>query len=640
MQQKAYFELLSTMQPFFRILLVALCTVSSPVLAFDQSDSTRLSNILNQAANIYLSYPDSAIALANSIATESMSGNHKYLLGHSYFVLSKANWAKANYRLSIEYGFKSLKIFENSSYTHLWGQSLLSLARTSLELRDFTQANDFLKRSRQLAITHDDNKLLADTYRERSMLLTEIQQYDSALYFVDIGLMLYKGMQDTLNTSILYSRKVKIYYSLRNYKKSMTYNHLALRLDSVVGNKRALGISFYHAAQNANELHQSDSAIFFVKKSIELSGSIKNLSGLIKAHTLLADIYSKTSKPELAVQQLKLANQYKDSLYNSEKNAQIQEMKSLYELGTKDKTIEELGQKNTLQQQLISNQRWLTILLAAGIILLMGFIMVLSRLRSIQTKTNQTLEEKNRAIELQREEMQAQAEYLHYLNKLKSKLFSVISHDLRGPIATLQSLLDLVTSKIMTQEEFLSVSDKVKGNLNVTQRTLDNLLNWSLSQMEGIRTEKKALNIKVCIDEASRLLTDIAEQKSICIANTTEEAIKVWADPNQLQLILRNLIHNAVKFSKAEGHVEIFAFTSNNYCSVTVKDSGIGMTEEEVNMILGQEHFTKRGTQQEKGTGLGLLLCKEFIKHNGGELSIKSQHGHGTEISFTLALAI
>ncbi|SKC71617.1 sensor histidine kinase [Ohtaekwangia koreensis] len=628
------------MQPFLRNLLVALCTVSSPVLAFDQSDSTRLSNILNQAANIYLSYPDSAITLANSIATESMSGNHKYLLGHSYFVLSKANWAKANYRLSIEYGFKALKIFENSSYTHLWGQSLLSLARTSLELRDFTQANDFLKRSRQLAITHDDNKLLADTYRERSMLLSETQLYDSSLYFIDIGLLLYKGMHDTLNTSILYSRKVKIYHLLGNYKKSTTYNRLALHLDSVVGNKRALGISFLYAAQNANELHQSDSAIFFAKKSIELSGSLKNLSGLIKAHTLLADIYSKTNKPDLAVHQLKLANQYKDSLYNSEKNAQIQEMKSLYELGTKDKTIEELGQKNTLQQQLISNQRWLTVLLAAGIILLMGFIMVLSRLRSIQTKTNQTLEEKNQAIELQREEMQAQAEYLHYLNQLKSKLFSVISHDLRGPIATLQSLLDLVTSKIMTQEEFLSVSDKVKGNLNVTQRTLDNLLNWSLSQMEGIRTEKKALNIKVCIDEASKLLTDIAEQKRIYIANTTEEAIKVWADPNQLQLILRNLIHNAVKFSKAEGHVEIFASTSNNYCSVTVKDSGIGMTEEEVNMILGQEHFTKRGTQQEKGTGLGLLLCKEFIKHNGGELSIKSKQGHGTEISFTLALAL
>lgn len=626
------------MRPSLTILLVLLLAGSLPVLALVKEDSIRLANVIELATDIYLSDPDSAIALVDAVITESTQTNDTYFLAASYYILSKANWTKANYRLSTEYGFKALKLTENSPHFHLQGLCLLSLARTSVELRDFDLADTFLRRSHQLAITHHDTKLLADTYRERSMLLTEKNEYDSALYFVDHGLNLYQELKDTLSTSILYSRKVKIYYMLGDYKKSMKYNRMALHLDSIVGNKRALGISFYHAAQNANKLSQPDSAIAFLKKSIALGNSIYNLSSLIRAHTLLADIYTDTNQPALAAEQLRLVSQYKDSLYNAEKSGQIQEIKSLYELESKDRTIEELGHKNILQQKLISNQRWLTILLAVGIILLIAFIILLSRWRAVQTKTNVVLEEKNKAIELQREEMQAQAEYLHYLNQLKSKLFSVISHDLRGPIGNLQSLLELVTSKALNHEEFMMISDRVKDNLKATQRTLDNLLNWSLSQMEGIRTERKALHISTCIDEACSLLADVAERKNVSIDNNSLASIQVMADPNQVQLILRNLIHNAVKFSTLGSRVEISTFIIESACRITVKDSGIGMTPEEVNMILAQEHFTKRGTQEEKGTGLGLLLCKEFIKHNGGELSITSNQSQGTEISFTLML--
>ena len=620
------------------ILSMLLLAGSLPVLASEKKDSIRLAGVIDLATDIYLSDPDSAIALANAVVAESIQRNDSYFLAASYYILSKASWTKANYRLSTEYGFKALKLTENSPYIHLRGLCLLSLARTSIELRDFEQADAFLKRSRQLASAHHDTRLLADTYRERSMLLSEKGEYDSALHFVDNGLVLYKDLKDTLNTSILYSRKVKIYYTLHDYKKSMAYNRMALHLDSVVGNKRALGISFYYAALNANKLNQPDSAIAFLKKSIVYSDAIYNLSSLIRAHTLLADIYTYTNQPALAAEQLRLVSQYKDSLYNAEKSGQIQEMKSLYELEVKDRTIEELGHKNILQQKLISNQRWLTILLAIGIILLTAFIIMLSRLRGIQTRANVMLEEKNKAIELQREEMQAQAEYLHYLNQLKSKLFSVISHDLRGPVGNLQSLLELVTSKALNHEEFMMISDRVKGNLKATQRTLDNLLNWSLSQMEGIRTERKALHIRACIDEACHLLADVAAQKNVSIDNTSLASIQVMADPNQVQLILRNLIHNAVKFSTVGSRVEISTLIEESHCRVTVKDSGIGMTPEEVNMILAQEHFTKRGTQEEKGTGLGLLLCKEFIKHNGGELGIISNQSQGTEISFTLML--
>jgi signal transduction histidine kinase len=135
-------------------------------------------------------------------------------------------------------------------------------------------------------------------------------------------------------------------------------------------------------------------------------------------------------------------------------------------------------------------------------------------------------------------------------------------------------------------------------------------------------------------------MDEVAKRKDITLENTTKESIYVRADPNQIQLILRNLIHNAIKFSKTDGKVLISAHVEGTQCFVQVKDFGIGMTKVEIGMILAsQEYFTRAGTQQEKGTGLGLLLCKEFIMRHGGILNIESVPGKETTVSFSLPIA-
>ncbi len=158
--------------------------------------------------------------------------------------------------------------------------------------------------------------------------------------------------------------------------------------------------------------------------------------------------------------------------------------------------------------------------------------------------------------------------------------------------------------------------------------------------MEGIRTRPSVMDIKGSAEEASRLLTDIASRKNISISNKIETALLVYADPDQVQLILRNLIHNGIKFSKANTTVSISAVIQGRECAISVTDLGIGMTREEVERLQVQkEHFTKSGTLQEKGTGLGILLCKEFVQRNDGSLQIESEAGVGTTITFKLPLA-
>jgi signal transduction histidine kinase len=198
-------------------------------------------------------------------------------------------------------------------------------------------------------------------------------------------------------------------------------------------------------------------------------------------------------------------------------------------------------------------------------------------------------------------------------------------------------LLELISSRAMTAEEFISISGKLKTNIDNTQQTLENLLNWSLTQMQGIKTDVKEISLSDALNQTCNLLEETAAAKQITIFKEIPEHAHAMADPNQLQIILRNLVHNAIKFSKAGSIVKLFVKPVGTYWKIIIEDTGIGMSQEEVNGLLtANSYFSKSGTQQEKGTGLGLLLCKEFIKLNNGELEIKSDPGKGSTISVSI----
>jgi two-component system, sensor histidine kinase and response regulator len=411
-------------------------------------------------------------------------------------------------------------------------------------------------------------------------------------------------------------------------------------LDSLVKNRRALGISYYQAAQIAFRLNQLDEATYLLKNSLRINNELNNLANKIRAHTLMAEIYVQKKSPDLAMKEFQLASALKDSLYNMEKSGQIQEMKSVYELESKDKTIQLLENENLLEKQKARVQQIILISFAIVMVLLGLLSYVFWRMRGFQVKANKELATKNQEIELQNEEIQSQADSLHQINQLKSKLLSVISHDLRGPINNLQALLEMVTKKIVTPDEFTDLTAKLKSNLNVSQRTLENLLNWSLGQMEGIKTEPVVFNINSIIEDVAHLSEEAATRKQIIFNRDIKTPLFVRADVNQVHLILRNLFTNAIKFSKRDGEVKLHTVQKDKLCHVYIDDSGIGMTASEVQLILSSnEYFTKSGTDEEKGTGLGLLLCKDFIKRNGGDFFIDSKPMQGTRVSFTLPIA-
>jgi two-component system sensor histidine kinase/response regulator len=612
------------------LVIIALATSAVQSRAQQQPDSLRLSKDYLQAYDFYLSHPDSAIALANKNLPVCIDRGYSFLEGSYYHLLSKAYWTKGNYKLSTEYGFKALRVVKDTPNEEAWVASLLALGRTFSDMRDFNQANIHINRAIALCSDNTDKQLLADSYREKSIVLVEEGDYDSAHFFADHGIDMYTQFHDTLNLSILIGRKARIYYLQKDFQNSIRYNRISMRYDIIVGNRRALGFSYLQAAQNAYAIKKTDSAIYFLKRSIPINTDFENITPLIRSYNLLADIYVSKGQPLLAVEQLRIVSQLKDSLYNMQKTGQVEGIRAMYDLESKENTIKLLEQENSLQLQQVQTQRIAAIFLGVVILLLALLSFFFWRWRTVQAKANKELEEQKQQIEIQ-------AEKLQDVNQLKTKLFSVIGHDLRGPLANLHALLELLTNNLVSADEFVALSGKLKAHLSVTQRTLENLLNWSLSQMDGIKTQQKKIDIATFIDDAKRLMLEVAQRKKITLDTTNVQPIMVLADPNQLHLILRNIIHNAIKFSKENSDVVISAEPEGLFCKITIADQGIGMTPEEVTSVNAPaQHFTKIGTHHEKGTGLGLLLCKEFIAKMHGSIHIESDEGKGTKVSFTI----
>jgi len=242
------------------------------------------------------------------------------------------------------------------------------------------------------------------------------------------------------------------------------------------------------------------------------------------------------------------------------------------------------------------------------------------------------IELRNKKTDL--EEKQA---YLNELNQTKNKLFSIIGHDLRGPIGAFQGLLKLFKDGEMTKDEFLNFVPKLKVDIDTISFTLNNLLSWGQTQMNGSFTKQSNTNLDSIVEENIALLSEIAEVKSISLINRIEPNCQIWSDPNQIDIIIRNLLSNALKFTPNNGEIIIGAIQKIKTCEIYVKDNGIGISEEIRDKLFEEDsNHTTYGTNDEKGTGIGLSLCKEMVEKNNGKIWVHSILGKGSSFYFTI----
>jgi len=242
---------------------------------------------------------------------------------------------------------------------------------------------------------------------------------------------------------------------------------------------------------------------------------------------------------------------------------------------------------------------------------------------------------------LKEQELKESENQLKELNATKDKLFSIIAHDLRSPFNTILGYSDLLANNIKNydSEKIVKFSAQINSAAVNTLALLDNLLNWAKSHTGQITFKPVKLNLQPIIAHIIEVLNPTAELKNITLKYIQSDSIEAYADYYMLKIILRNLIANAIKFTNSKGSIEIYALKKNNFIEITVSDNGIGMNKETLNkLFVIQTNETTLGTANEKGSGLGLILCKEFIEKQGGKIWVESEIGKGSDFKFTLPL--
>lgn len=232
-----------------------------------------------------------------------------------------------------------------------------------------------------------------------------------------------------------------------------------------------------------------------------------------------------------------------------------------------------------------------------------------------------------------------QREELEKLNTTKDKIFSVISHDLRSPLATLDGLLQIFGDEQieLSKEELKECTTTVQLELNKIQILMDNLLYWAKSQIADRKAVKSQLSPSDITNEIVELFSDKIQKKYIEIDNQIATDMIIWADKNTLSFLIRNLLANAVKFTPEQGTITIYADEIEHMVRIAIADTGIGMDQETMDKLFKDRIMTtKVGTSGESGTGLGLLLCKDMVEQAKGSIHVKSKIKEGSEFSFLL----
>ncbi|MBE2231692.1 MAG: HAMP domain-containing histidine kinase [Chitinophagaceae bacterium] len=256
---------------------------------------------------------------------------------------------------------------------------------------------------------------------------------------------------------------------------------------------------------------------------------------------------------------------------------------------------------------------------------------------------NTILEDKNKEIRKQSQKLEESAELLKQqatqlaeLNTVKTKLFSIISHDLKAPMYAMRNLFKQAHEQDLPAEELKKNIPELLNDMNYAVGLMENLLQWARAQMQAHTVNPEIVDIEEAINDVYQALLLPARTKGVILLNDAPPKVFGYCDREMMNLVMRNLLSNAIKFTPEKGKICIGVHEHKSFLEIYVQDSGMGMSHEALMRIRNNDYFTTKGTASESGTGLGLMLCKEFLVRNGGQLYIESEPGKGSTFSFSV----
>lgn len=459
-----------------------------------------------------------------------------------------------------------------------------------------------------------------------------LKDFDKALKYYNLALE--KAYLNKLEFQIGQSESclANIYYIKKDYEKALKHISISLKYIGLTDEKMAKASSFHTASKISLQLNKIDDAIKYANSSLNVSHGPDGQVYRIDSYDLLSQAYEKRGDYKTSLKYHKLLKSAYDSIYDKDVSSKLMEMQTKYESEKKENENILLRNQQELKNQVISSQYTLIIGISAGFVLLIVLTFILIRINSHRKKMLKTLSD-------QKSELEDFAVKLNSLNITKDKFFSIIAHDLKNPFQALLGINSMLVENPQLIEESLKHEYLVKmyDTTKNAYTLLENLLQWSRTQMGRMEFSPEKMDIFELIENNRLLLKSLAEEKSIQLNIDVKEGMFVFADHNMMDTILRNLLVNAIKFTNDKGQITVAAKEDDHFLVISVTDNGIGISAEDQESLfeLGNG-LTTRGTKNEKGSGLGLILCKEFVGVHGGKIWVQSQKDSGSTFFFTV----
>ncbi len=554
-----------------------------------------------------------------------------------YHDLAKAYQRNNDYSNSIKYSLMELTLKEKSGNTEDIEGFHFKIAQIYAMDYQFEKSKEHIRLALEIAEEQEDMLSQAKAYTNLANIFNKQNQTDSSIYCYKKALSIVETNDIKINIGLVYNNLGMAYKEVGDNDNALKYCRLAL--DEKIKSKDN---NIFFPLTSIAEIYLNKG---YVEKAFEYAQRAKFIALESKNPIQLSGIY------KLYYDLNKYNNNYKEALENYQKFIELNDslsnqksQKVIAELEIKYKADKKEHERSLLEQKNIIQRNYF-IAFAVMFLLLLFFIYT----KYVNKKNaNDELQAKNEKINQQHKqledalaELQEKEKGLIEANITKDKFFSIIAHDLKNPLHAIVLSSDLLLNRFrsMTGEQLVELINSInKAGLHLST-LLENLLTWARAQSNRINIAPEKLPLKKILESVIDIQEGNAKEKEIEIETRVDSDLSVFFDKNMLKTVLRNLISNAIKFSFKSSSIFIEAQKKDYYIELKIKDTGIGMKQEDMEKLFRIDvHHSTKGTNAEGGTGLGLLLCKDFVELNGGSISVESVFEVGTTFTITIPI--
>src|SRR5690554_100122 len=541
---------------------------------------------------------------------------------------------RGNYNVGLQYSLLALKEFEKRDLKQELRAAYNCLAQAYFKTNNISKATEYYVKVLDVEkqINNKEGsvevlKILAELYSQQKEHRKSINYYEKALKQISSN-------NDSLRGEIL-PRLGGEYLQFNEYDKASDHLITGLKLNRKLGNPHGVLVSLNNLGElnlQRNRLKYAEIQLFEAK---EIASGVSDKREQLKNYDLLKSLDSTNRKYDRAFNWQREYYQLQNELAKEETKPHIEPETTVvidnFGLSSSiaNKRETKIEQETAETQKEFDRLRLIFYGLLGAIVILSTFLILIYLKRNSRLEYTRELEEKNKRIEIQNEAILEQTKHLEDINKVKDRLFSIVSHDLKDSLTSIKGFIDLLKDGSLTQEEFKSLIPELSENANNASLLLFNLLNWSKSQMQSLESNPTLFDLQEVFIDKINLLEQTLEKKGIVLRDKSLRDF-VYADKSMVEIIIQNLLTNAVKFSKKGDTITIANQVSNGKSIITISDTGVGISKENQQKLFKNSSFTTIGTKNEKGTGLGLTICKDLVELNHGRIWVESDVNVGT----------